>query len=164
MLEPYEGKPSRTVLRGEGGRKAPDLPGAIIGILIITREVKVKRNLIVVAALMLVSCAILCSAEDVSSATWLHGKWELSYDPDESPKDFITFHVDGSVISSLPGNDDLYGTYSISGDRVNIIFKLGNKQMPVELRSVEGPRKTPALFPSHRQHSRIHEGEIGCDA
>ena len=28
MLEPYDGKPSRTVLRGEGGRKAPDLPGA----------------------------------------------------------------------------------------------------------------------------------------
>ena len=77
MLEPYDGKLSRTVLRGEGGRKAPDLPGAIIGILIITREVKVKRNPIVVAALMLVSCAILCSAEDVSSATWLHGKWEL---------------------------------------------------------------------------------------
>lgn len=29
MLEPYDGKPSRTVLRGEGGREAPDLPGAI---------------------------------------------------------------------------------------------------------------------------------------
>jgi hypothetical protein len=28
MLEPYDGKLSRTVLRGEGGRKAPDLPGA----------------------------------------------------------------------------------------------------------------------------------------
>ena len=28
MLEPYDGKSSRTVLRGEGGRKAPDLPGA----------------------------------------------------------------------------------------------------------------------------------------
>ncbi len=27
MLEPYDGKLSRTVLRGEGGRKAPDLPG-----------------------------------------------------------------------------------------------------------------------------------------
>ena len=27
MLEPYEGKLSRTVLRGERGRKAPDLPG-----------------------------------------------------------------------------------------------------------------------------------------
>ncbi len=28
MLEPYDGKLSRTVLRGEGGREAPDLPGA----------------------------------------------------------------------------------------------------------------------------------------
>jgi len=27
MLEPYEGKLSRTVLRGRGGRKAPKLPG-----------------------------------------------------------------------------------------------------------------------------------------
>ena len=26
-LEPYDGKLSRTVLRGEGGREAPDLPG-----------------------------------------------------------------------------------------------------------------------------------------
>jgi len=26
-LEPYDGKLSRTVLRGERGRKAPDLPG-----------------------------------------------------------------------------------------------------------------------------------------
>ena len=29
MLEPYEGKLSSTVLREEGSRKAPDLPGAI---------------------------------------------------------------------------------------------------------------------------------------
>jgi len=27
VLEPYDGKLSRTVLRGEGSRKAPDLPG-----------------------------------------------------------------------------------------------------------------------------------------
>ena len=27
MLEPCDGKLSRTVLRGEGSRKAPDLPG-----------------------------------------------------------------------------------------------------------------------------------------
>jgi len=27
-LEPYDGKLSRTVLRGGRGRKAPDLPGA----------------------------------------------------------------------------------------------------------------------------------------
>jgi len=27
-LEPYDGKLSRTVLRGEGSRKAPDLPGS----------------------------------------------------------------------------------------------------------------------------------------
>ena len=32
MLEPYDGKLSRTVLRGEGGRKAPDLPGAIFNL------------------------------------------------------------------------------------------------------------------------------------
>ena len=30
MLEPCDGKLSRTVLRGEGGRKAPDLPGAAL--------------------------------------------------------------------------------------------------------------------------------------
>ena len=30
VLEPCDGKLSRTVLRGEGSRKAPDLPGAVI--------------------------------------------------------------------------------------------------------------------------------------
>lgn len=30
-LEPYDGKLSRTVLRGERSRKAPDLPGVIKG-------------------------------------------------------------------------------------------------------------------------------------
>lgn len=30
MLEPYEGKPSRTVLRGEGGSNIPDLPAQLI--------------------------------------------------------------------------------------------------------------------------------------
>ena len=30
MLEPYEGKPSRTVLRGEGGSNTPDLPAQLI--------------------------------------------------------------------------------------------------------------------------------------
>jgi hypothetical protein len=27
VLEPYDGRLSRTVLRGEGSRKTPDLPG-----------------------------------------------------------------------------------------------------------------------------------------
>jgi len=35
MLEPYDGKSSRTVLRGEGGRKAPDLPGAGTKLLLV---------------------------------------------------------------------------------------------------------------------------------
>ena len=29
VLEPYDGKLSRTVLRGEGSRKAPALPGVL---------------------------------------------------------------------------------------------------------------------------------------
>ena len=33
VLEPCDGKLSRTVLRGEWSRKAPDLPGAILLIL-----------------------------------------------------------------------------------------------------------------------------------
>ena len=38
MLEPYDGKLSRTVLRGEGRRNPPDLPGEAIGWII--NEVK----------------------------------------------------------------------------------------------------------------------------
>ena len=34
MLEPCDGKLSRTVLRGEGSREAPDLPGALLLYLI----------------------------------------------------------------------------------------------------------------------------------
>jgi hypothetical protein len=33
-LEPCDGKLSRTVLRGKGGRKAPALPGRFYGVLL----------------------------------------------------------------------------------------------------------------------------------
>jgi len=45
MLEPYDGKLSRTVLRGEGGRKAPDLPGAAKEIETIEPK-KVRRQIV----------------------------------------------------------------------------------------------------------------------
>ena len=43
-LEPCDGKLSRTVLRGKGGRKAPDLPGSLL--LIIGTTTSGKRLLI----------------------------------------------------------------------------------------------------------------------
>ena len=88
------------------------------------------------------------TAEDHSSATWIHGKWELSYEPDGSPKDFITFFRNGTVVNSLPGNEDTRGTYSIVGGRVKIVFKPGNTSFPIEMRIAE--QRTKLIIYSQR--------------
>jgi hypothetical protein len=112
----------------------------IFRFLILTEVSMIRVNLSVVL-IAIVLCSVACTAGDPSSETWIHGKWELSYDPDGSPKDYLSFSADGAVVSSSPGNDDVLGTYSVEGDRVEIVFKLGSRSVTYEMEISEDRSK-----------------------
>jgi hypothetical protein len=88
-------------------------------------------------------CSVACTAQDPSpsSETWLHGKWELSYDPDGSPKDYLTFSADGAVVSSSPDGDEIRGTYTVDGNRLKMVFRRGNKTASAEMEITEDRSK-----------------------
>jgi len=58
---------------------------------------------------------------------WLYGKWELSYDPDKSPKDYIVFAEGGQLTSMAPGQADTQGTYTVTKERVIVMIPMGER-------------------------------------
>lgn len=76
-----------------------------------------------------VMCLLLFSAAAVSAEpdeSWLHGKWELTYDPDGADKDWLEFLPDGDVFSSGPLGR-LAGFYIVDGDAVKAVFTFRDK-------------------------------------
>jgi len=57
---------------------------------------------------------------------WLLGKWELSYDPDRSEKDYIEFHENGDAFSSGPLGRQT-GFYIVAPDSVKAVFTYKEK-------------------------------------
>ena len=74
-------------------------------------------------------CLLLFSVATVSAEpdeSWLHGKWELTYDPDGADKDWLEFLPDGDVYSSGPLGR-LAGFYIVDGDAVKAVLTFRDK-------------------------------------
>lgn len=82
-------------------------------------------QLIRMSMLLLSLCipGLVISAEDES---WLHGKWELSYDPDGAKKDYLEFQANGDAWSIGP-NGKVPGIYIVDGDIVKAVFTWKDK-------------------------------------
>ncbi len=65
---------------------------------------------------------------------WLVGRWELKFDPDGSPKDFLEFDGDGQVVSISPLGRQVSGVYAINEEGVRVSLLLPNgKTFPITL-------------------------------
>ena len=57
-------------------------------------------------------------AQSNNQNAWLFGKWELYYDPDGSPKDYLYFNENGTFVSKFPDHSDIEGTYIVTKEKV----------------------------------------------
>lgn len=87
-----------------------------------------SRSRRVLLAAMLLGAIAPVRAE---TASWLIGRWELKFDPDGSPKDFLEFGEGGQVVNISPQGRQAAGVYVIKEDGVKASFALPNgKTLP----------------------------------
>ena len=60
------------------------------------------------------------------TAPWLVGRWELKFDPDGSPKDFLEFGDAGQVVSISPQGRQAPGVYVVKTEGIKASFVLPN--------------------------------------
>lgn len=84
--------------------------------------------------LMLISTGVF-AADD----SWLLGKWELSYDPDDAPKDWLEFTAEGDVYSEGPMGR-VEGMYVITAGGVKAVFTVKDKDIIMNFRYDEQDR------------------------
>ena len=77
-------------------------------------------NLIRICIVVLSLCATypVLSTED---ETWLHGTWELIYDPDGAKKDWLEFLPNGDAWS-IGANGKIQGMYIVDENTVKAVF------------------------------------------
>ena len=82
-----------------------------------------------------IALALLLSAAPASAAeqTWLLGRWEMTRDPDGSPKDWLEFAPDGRVAAVKLNGQRLTGRYVATESEVALTFKVGNESVIINL-------------------------------
>ena len=86
----------------------------------------------VLLAIVITLCAMGVAASDAGNG-WLVGKWEMTFDPDGSEKDWMEFSADGSAYSIAADGRRVPGKYSLSGQSVNIVYTFNGKDIPITL-------------------------------
>ena len=76
--------------------------------------------------LLLLGMFAMVSIPGHSSEAWLHGKWELVYDPDGDKKDWLEFLPDGDV-HSKGELGEVEGLYVVTPKGVKAVFTYQEK-------------------------------------
>lgn len=63
-----------------------------------------------------------------AEASWVEGRWTMSYDPDGARPDILEFLPNGDVINIGPDGNRINGMYVVSDDRVTTVFSQTGKK------------------------------------
>ncbi len=85
------------------------------------------------AALLLAALAAACdSAGDPAAQQWLHGAWELTFNPERDSRDDLVFSRDGSVQIHTENKQVIPGKYRVVGDELQMVLVVNDKPVEVE--------------------------------
>ncbi|MFY2762497.1 hypothetical protein [Arenimonas sp. MALMAid1274] len=74
--------------------------------------------------------AVSAPADADDAQAWLLGTWELSYDPDNSPKDLLVFADGGALqIQDAQGVKAYDGRWSLSGSTLSMAFQVNGREV-----------------------------------
>lgn len=75
---------------------------------------------------------LMKETQKTATETWLHGIWELTYDPDNNEKDWIIFNQFGRVV--VKGRDvEFEGYYSVNNNKVKLSILIRNRPVEMEM-------------------------------
>ena len=72
------------------------------------------------------SLAWLASQASAATPAWLKGRWELTHDPDGSPKDFLEFGDGNEVLSISERGRVTTGVFALRDEGIQLSFLLPN--------------------------------------
>jgi hypothetical protein len=96
-------------------------------------------------ALLFVAMASACgSGDDPGAQQWLHGTWELTFNPDRDDEDNLVFDEDGVVRILTADNRVLDGRYQVSGNDLLLVLVVNDK--PVDVRFEISPDRSRLTY------------------
>ena len=72
---------------------------------------------------------------------WLLGKWELSYESDNNPKDWLEFAADGKTFGITPEGRRIPGRYTLKESQIEVIYSFDGKIVPLTLRFTDDKQR-----------------------
>ncbi len=102
----------------------------------------------------LILLAVMMSVAFAAGDDWLIGKWELAYDSDNSPKDWLEFTADGHAYGITPEGRRIPGRYVLKNSRIEITYSYNGKMIPLALRYTERKDELLAYSPQTKNTSR----------
>jgi hypothetical protein len=97
--------------------------------------------LVVLGAAMTAACD---SGADPAAQQWLHGTWELTFNPDRDSEDDLVFDKDGSVQIHTANKRIIDGRYMVSDNELLMALIVNDK--PVEVRFEISPDKSRLVY------------------
>lgn len=96
-------------------------------------------------SLLLTALIAGCGSDnDTVSQQWLHGAWELTFNPDRDSDDELVFKPNGLVRVHTESNRDFEGKYQVSDDTLIMVMIVND--VPVEVRFGISPDKTRLVY------------------
>lgn len=92
-------------------------------------------------ALIVTACN---SGGDPAAQQWLHGAWELTFNPDRDSKDDLIFASDGSMKIHTENKQVIDGKYRVEGDELAMVVIVNDK--PVDVRFDISPDKSRLTY------------------
>lgn len=84
------------------------------------------------AVLLLGALVSACdSAGDPAAQQWLHGTWELTFNPDRDSEDDLVFSRDGGVQVHTLTRQVIPGKYRVVGDELQLVLVVNDKHVEV---------------------------------
>lgn len=105
----------------------------------------------VVFALCLAVLSACSGADNAAQASWLHGTWEVTHNPQNDDEDDIEFMADGKVLIKT-AQGDLEGYYALEGRLLRMLITVNGRPVPTEFRVSEN--KDKLIFKNGAEYSR----------
>jgi uncharacterized protein (TIGR03066 family) len=83
---------------------------------------------------------------------WLLGKWEMAYDPDGSPTDWIEFKPEGRVVVTAEKGGPVAGEYVVHGADLQMTFHKNGRDIPIAMK-YDAKKKRLLNFSQRTGHS-----------
>lgn len=93
-----------------------------------------------------------CSGNEAEKHAWLHGTWELTFNPDNDDSDVLTFKPDGTVTVDTIDGRQISGQYAVLDQE--LALTLVSNQKIVDVRFTISPDQSRLIYENGAYYTR----------